>query len=120
MNGTVTRLHAMLDVSFVLMNGTLQQAPFVIDTGFTGHLSLPLQDILTLGLPSLRTQRASLADNSEISLVTYLATILWDGKPVTVEVFATGERPLLGTGLLEGYSLKIRFVENGTVLIEAL
>ena len=120
MKGRVTLLHAMLDIPFLLANGRILEAPFVIDTGFTGSLSLPAQDILTPGLPVYRTRRASLADNSEISLTTYRATILWNGTPRTVEVFATGGRPLLGTALLNGTELNIPFIENGEVTLEAL
>ena len=38
----------------------------------------------------------------------------------TVNVLATGERPLLGTALLKGNELVVQFEESGLVTIEPL
>ena len=48
----------------------------------------------------------------------YRATIDWDGAPLDVAVLAIGDRPLLGTALLDGYTLTIEFVASGTVRIQ--
>ena len=49
----------------------------------------------------------------------YSATIIWDGAPRDVEVLATtGRQPLLGTLLLEGYTLTVDFEDGGTVTID--
>ena len=120
MIGRVILLHAMLDVPFLLTDSSRIEAPFVVDTGFSGELTLPVQDVETLQLQLIGTKRALLADNTASEHPVYRANILWDGVEKSVVVMAMGERPLLGTALLEGHSLKIRFVENGTALIEAL
>ena len=120
MIGRVVLLHAMLDVPFLLSDSSQIEAPFVVDTGFTGQLTLPVQDVETLQLELIGTKRALLADNTAFNYPVYRADILWNGIKKSVVVMAMGERPLLGTGLLEGHTLKIHFVENGTVLIEPL
>ena len=48
----------------------------------------------------------------------YRATIDWDGAPLDVAVLAIGDRPLLGTALLDGYTLTIEFVATVTVRIQ--
>jgi predicted aspartyl protease len=50
----------------------------------------------------------------------HAATILWNGSEQDVEIIATGERPLLGTELLDGHELVIQFSEGGHVSIDAL
>lgn len=48
----------------------------------------------------------------------YRATIDWDGALVDVAVLAIGDRPLLGTALLDGFNLNIEFSARGVVLIQ--
>ena len=120
MTGKVTLLHALLNVPFLLSGDALIEVPFVIDTGFTGALTLPSPDVETLQLVSLGTKRVTLADDSAVEVPLYRATILWNGIEKRVAVLATGGRPLLGTALLDGTELNIRFIENGEVTLEAL
>lgn len=57
---------------------------------------------------------------SNVLLPVYHATILWNGKERTVQVLAAGERPLIGTALLDGYELVIQCMEGGLVTVEEL
>ena len=43
-----------------------------------------------------------------------------DGRELDVDILSTGERPLLGTMLLDGHDLTIQFAEGGAVTIELL
>jgi len=52
----------------------------VLDTGFTGFLTLPLAVVMMLGLPFAGTSRATLSDGSEVGLDVFEATVLWDGR----------------------------------------
>jgi predicted aspartyl protease len=47
------------------------------------------------------------------------ATIDWDGAVLDVAVLALGDRPLLGTALLDGYHLSVDFVAGGDVRIQS-
>ena len=47
----------------------------------------------------------------------YAATILWNEEEREVAVLATGKRPLLGTLLLDGCELSIRFEEGGAAAV---
>jgi hypothetical protein len=56
MTGIVLDLHALLPVTFLLgENGTPITLEFVIDTGFTGYLTLPEEAIISLQLPYLES-----------------------------------------------------------------
>ena len=50
----------------------------------------------------------------------YRATIEWDGTAVDVAVLALGDRPLLGTALLDGYNLSVDFVTGGDVRLQSV
>lgn len=92
----------------------------IIDTGFTGSLTLPPMLIMALGLPWLGRQRAKLGDGSERFFDVYAATILWDGQVRTVETDATETEPLVGMCLLAGHEVRIRVLDGGNVTIEGL
>lgn len=92
----------------------------IVDTGFNGFLTLPPHLVASLDLPFRERGRAILADGSDISFDIHEAEILWDGRPRIIDVSVADTTPLLGTSLLEGCKLTIRFVDDGDVSIEAL
>ncbi|WP_242054723.1 hypothetical protein [Nostoc sp. FACHB-190] len=61
-----------------------------------------------------------MADNTEVLLPIYEATVLWNGEEREVLVIAIGRRPLLGTALLDDQELVIQFTEGGLVTIDEL
>ncbi len=120
MTGNVIALHALLRVLFHLPDGSTAEREFVIDTGFTGFLTLPPEDVAALGLTFRHRTPAYLADGSEIQIPVYDATILWNDSELDAPVLATGHRPLLGTSLLKNHSLWAQFADFGLVEVEAL
>jgi clan AA aspartic protease len=93
---------------------------FVVDTGFAGALTLPPTAIASLGLPFVERISASLADSSTTFVDAYAATIVWDGEEREVAILATGDRPLLGTLLLDGFDLQIQFMDGGLLTLERI
>jgi clan AA aspartic protease len=100
--------------------GQEQEIEAVIDTGFTGSLTLPAELIAALGLTWRGHAQAELADGSLHLFDVYAATLLWDDRARMVEIDATDSDPLVGMGLLHGYDLRIQVVEGGKVTIEML
>ena len=89
-----------------------------IDTGFTGDLVLPSQQIRDLGLFQSGTVKAILADGSEVALQRFACTVDWFGERRELEVVANdGEYPLLGVGMLVGHDLTISY-RTGEILIQ--
>ena len=119
-HGHVVAHRVFVNVPLQIPNQPEVEVAFVIDTGFTGFLTLPPAIVTALNLPFLRRISANLADGSTIFLSVYIATIVWDGTPRDVEVLATGRQPLLGTLLLNGYQLTADFEDGGTVTIDPL
>jgi clan AA aspartic protease len=115
--GTVIDGRATIAVTFRLNNQPDFSIDFVIDTGFTGSLCLPPEAIAVLGLPFQFEIPANLANNSNVFLKVYTATILWNGEEQEVNVLAAGRKPLLGVGLMSGSELFVHFIEGGLVSI---
>ena len=120
MIGHIANLHALLPVTFRFSDRLDITIEFVVDTGYTGYLSLPLDVILSMKLPFEYDLPANLADDSEILVPVHAATILWNGVEVTTRVLAVGRRPLLGTAMLDGHELLAQFAEGGLVTVDVL
>src|SRR5204862_5414705 len=102
-------------------NGQEHEIEGVIDTGFTGFLTLPSTLIASLGLAWHGREQAFLGDGStQVFDVYAAATVIWDGQARTVETDAVDNDPLVGMGLIYGHELRIRAVDGGAVTIEAL
>ena len=120
MTGRVENLHALLPVIFRLQNQPDITLEFVVDTGFTDALTLPLEAVIALRLPFDYNLTVNLANDTDAVVPVHRATIFWQGSERTVRVFATGRRPLLGTALLEDCELTAQFRESGLVFVEPL
>ncbi len=120
MTGSVRSLHIMLPVTFRLTGLPDITIEFIVDTGFTGLLTLPPDAVTALGLPFLHKIPAQLADGSFVEVAIHAATIVWRDVEAEARVLATGERPLLGTALLDGSELLAQFREEGLVTVEDL
>jgi clan AA aspartic protease len=92
----------------------------VIDTGYTGYLTLPPLAITALDLPWRGSEEGTLGDGSTRMFDVYSATINWDGAYRTIKVNESDADSLLGVGLLYGYEVCIQTINRGTVLIKAL
>jgi predicted aspartyl protease len=93
----------------------------VIDTGFSGYLTLPPSLNLCTWPPLENSAAGHTCRRGSLRVFdVYAATVLWDGQARIVEVDAADAEPLVGMGLMQGYDLHIEVVEGGTVTIEAL
>ncbi|MGB3633136.1 MAG: hypothetical protein WA982_03770 [Rubrobacteraceae bacterium] len=90
----------------------------VLDTGFNGYLTLPAEEVVSLGLPQRGFERYFLADGSERLGPLYRAVVLWHGRNLT---FSVGEGdPLVGMALLSGSRLTVDAEPGGEVRIDQL
>lgn len=110
---------AVITLSVQGPEGQAQEVDAVVDTGFTGFLTLPPALITELDLPFETTGHATLADGSEVSFDTYRVTVLWEGQLRYVLADAGNTTPLVGMSLLDMHDLSIRVRNGGQVLIEA-
>ncbi len=108
---------AFVEVEIILADEENVVQPALIDTGFSGFLSLPPDTISELELPFVEEKIFVLANQREEQISLYQAVILWDGEKRLVLVAATGI-PLIGMALLEGFRLTVDVTDGGAVLIE--
>ena len=99
--------------------GRTQDIEAVVDTGYSGFLTLPPVLIDDLGLPFAYMGQAFLANDAEVDFDVHYVTVLWDGQPRDIEADATGSTPLVGMLLLDGHSLTIEVESGGHVVIES-
>ena len=91
----------------------------VIDTGFSGFLTLPADIITALNLTWKGRDIATLGDGTSCIFDVYIAIAIWDGQYRKIDINESETVPLIGMQLLRGYDLQIRIIEGGTVVIEA-
>ena len=90
----------------------------VVDTGYTGFLTLRPPMVAALELPFASFGRAILADDNEVDFDVHYVTISWDGLRRDIEADASGSTPLVGMLLLDGYDLSIQVRQGGRVIVQ--
>jgi clan AA aspartic protease len=70
------------------LHGQAREIEAVVDTGFTGLLTLPPDLIAELGLPLRAQGRAVLGDGREVTFDIFKADVIWDGRAYPVDVDA--------------------------------
>ena len=100
--------------------GRTQPIDAVIDTGFSGFLTLPAALVLELRLPFVTRGRATLANGSEDFFDIHNAVVIWDGQPRQVLTDVADTTPLAGMSLLDGHSLFVEVEEGGRVAIQTV
>jgi len=87
----------------------------VVDTGFTGHLTLPSATVEALELPIIGSAESVLADGSLVMEDVCLARVLWHGSERPVRVLVADATPLVGMALMRGSELRVECVGGGVV-----
>ena len=98
--------------------GQEQEVETIIDTGYTGALTLPPGIIRALGLRWRSVERAILADGSTCVFQVYVGKLLWDGRLRRILVDEADADPLVGMRLLRGHELKMHVRYRGKVTIK--
>ena len=91
----------------------------VIDTGYSGALTLPPALVAELDLPYVFSSKATLAEDKVVGFRVHRVTALWDSGPRHVEADAVGSTPLVGILLLDDHDLSIQVRAGGRVVIQA-
>ena len=123
MKGTVVAdgNEALLIVEVLSQAGAFSlRVEAVVDTGFTGHLTLPSTTVETLGLPIIGSAESILADGSLVMEDVCLARVLWHGGERQVRVLVADATPLLGMALMRGSELRVECIGGGEVSVERL
>lgn len=92
----------------------------VLDTGFTGYLTLPTHTIRDLELPSVGRRIFELANGELFDFHVYLGSILWHGRAGNALVLQSDGVLLLGMALIWGSRVTVDALNDGVVTIEEL
>ena len=128
--GRVSAIDEILEaVTTLLVHGdgnAIEGIEFIIDTGYTGELTLPQDIIDRLNLQAANYDEADigptvvLADGTISAVTVYVAGILWHDQLRNVEVDSLGVTPHIGMRLLRGSNLSIDAAPGGRVTITEL
>jgi clan AA aspartic protease len=120
MTGTVRAREAHIRIKVRGPNGQREQVEAVIDTGFTGWLTLPPSLISSLGLRWTNKARGLLADGRESFFDVFEAKVYWNRRLLFVRVEEAATTPLVGMSLLDGCKLSMEVRPGGKVSIKPL
>lgn len=101
-------------------SGQAREIEAVIDTGYSGFLTLPPPLVAELELPFQAHGRLTLADGREETFDIYNVTMIWDGQPKHVDTYVVDAAPLVGMMLLDGHSLYVEIADGERVFIQAM
>jgi clan AA aspartic protease len=100
--------------------GRESQIEAVLDTGYTGSLTLPSAVVSDLDLPFRGRASALLGDGSESEFDIHEATVVWAGSRRLAAIDVAETDPLLGVGLLLGNELTVQVIAGGAVALQRL
>jgi len=118
--GIVQGREALIRLTVRGSRGHHQDIEAVVDSGYTGWLTLPPTLVAALQLRWRTFGRGILADGSVSSFDVYHARIFWDGRVRSVYVDEFDATPLVGMALLRGFEYKMQVRARGKVTIKRL
>ena len=110
---------AVIPLRVQASDGRVFEIEATIDTGFTGYVALPKEDIALLGLSFEQDELLVVGSGTLESFATYRGLVLWEGSWRSVSVLATDSGTLIGMKMLRGSRLIMTVIDGGAVTIEA-
>lgn len=105
-------------IEVVNADGRLRQVEVLLDTEFTGCLTLSAETVRQLGLSSVGRRTLESANGEWSESQAYLATASWHGHLADVLVLESDSAPLLGMTLLWGSRVTLETDTQGAPQIE--
>jgi len=116
-----SKLEAVVSLWIGGPEGRSLKTDAIVDTGFSGALSVSREVVTSLGLLPFGRMLGTLADGHERYFPVYTAIISWQGEPHLIYVNVVEEsEPLLGMGMLHGCELAMQIIEGGEVSIRTM
>ena len=111
--GIVRGREALVRLTIRGFRGRQQEVEAVVDSGYTGWLTLPPIAIAALNLRWQTSGRGLLADGSVSVFDVYQAKVVWDGRLRRVFVDEFDASPLVGWHSCEALSIKCNCERGG-------
>jgi len=113
-------LEATVPLRIIGMDGAAVALDAVVDTGFTGELTLPQDTVTDLGLEYADSVPAILADGSQVQVEVYECRVAWDGTERRIQVHCLEGTVLVGMSLLLAHRVRLDVIPGGPVTVAAL
>jgi clan AA aspartic protease len=122
MTGNVnSKLQPTISLSLIAPDGTEFELDALIDTGFSGDITLPIETIRQMGLTFYVQDVHTIGNNQDAAFNVYTgAKVYWHQKDVDVLVMEVEGESYMGMELLEGSSLFVEAKPNGKVRVREL
>ncbi len=114
------RLEPLVVVEIADGDERYQPVEALLDTGFSGHLTLPPDTVERLGLKRVDRIPMTMANGQDIQVSVHEGRVKWFGQPRIVKVVAADGPPLLGMSMLAKCKVTFSAQEGGELLIEAI
>ncbi len=111
-------LEPRVSISVAGRNRDFNVEEVIVDTAFTGWLTLTNATIKRMGLTHYGQRPANQADGHAQMYDIYGGLVSWHGRILPVPVHQSESSPLIGMALLHGCRLSIDAWEGGDVAIE--
>ena len=111
-------LEARVEIAILDDSGISRPLEAVVDTGFTGWLTVPPHLASEFGLVPTGSAPSTMANGLEVEPVFCNAVVMWHAQSVNVLVDIMENVPLIGTDLLADCRLTIDWWDGGEVMIE--
>lgn len=111
---------AWVSIEMVGPDAQLRTVEAILDTGFTGSLTLTPDLIQQLGLAWSDTTEVTLASGEQEWWDSWTGQVLWQQRVRLVQILESNGTPLMGMELLENSQLTIQVRLGGDVLIEEM
>lgn len=99
-------------------DGRFQPVDALLDTGFSGYLTLPADTVAWLGLERIEKTPVVLAGDHQTQVSAHRGYVNWLGRVRRIDVLAMEGQALLGMNLLDGSKITVRVRAGGEVAIE--
>ena len=116
-NSTTGHLFVKIRVRSVAQPAIIREVEAMLDTGFTGYLTLPENILSEIGAMPVGIQSARTGDGNITRFRCYRGVVEWDGEERKVRILHSQTFPLVGMNLLWGLDLAAALRHEGRVSI---
>lgn len=119
LNGRIDEKNQLWVEVTVCGESTEHTLDFLLDTGFSGEVQIPVSVAVPLGLKLRGVAEFELADGKALPKLLFEGTIRWgSAERAVTAIVSPSKTPLLGSGLLTNYELVADFKSKTFIIKE--
>jgi clan AA aspartic protease len=109
---------AVVPLDMLDQSGAIQTEPAVVDTGFTGYITLDPQVVSSLNLTFVEVREYTLGNGADVGFNLFRAEVSWEGQRRTVLAVEAEGDALIGMSMLDGHTLTMDATIGGNVTVD--